>query len=134
MKDFSGRDPFKDFFGDLENSTAPFFSAFETRVSEAKQALHRVHKSVSDGVMTLETDIPGTSKKDLKITFSELDGGGTRFVIRGKRDETSVKFSVTFKESVLADEAKAALSNGVLTVTVPVVSSPELNVTEVKVS
>lgn len=134
MTDFFGKDPFKKFFEDLERETAPFVSSFEAKIAEAKQALHKVTKTVADGVVTLETDLPGVSKKDVKLTFLNLEVGGTRIVITGLRGETEIKFAVNIKETVVADAAVAELSKGVLRVTVPVLVPPVQNVTEVKVS
>ena len=134
MTDFFGKDPFKTFFEDLERETAPFWNSFESRITEAKQALHKVNKNVTDGVVTLETDLPGVKKKDMKLTFLNFELGGTRIIVNAKRGENEIKFAVNIKETVLASEAVAELSNGVLRITVPVFVPPVQNVTEVKVS
>jgi len=133
MPDLFSKDPFKNFFGDLQRESSSLFASAEEKLTEAKQALNKVNKSVADGVLTLETDLPGVKKKDLTVSLTELADAGTRVVVLGQRGETSIKFGVTLVERLDETNAVAELSNGVLKITAPVISSPVLKTTELKV-
>lgn len=134
MTDFFSATSFEEFFKGLEKEAAPFWSSFETRVSDVSRAIQKVKRSEADGVVTLTTDLPGVKKDSLKVSFEDLEGGGTRFSVDAKRDDTDLKFSVKLNDRVQADAAAASLEDGVLTVTVPTVEATKPTVTEVKVS
>jgi HSP20 family molecular chaperone IbpA len=128
------RDPFRDFFKGFGRDTATLLASAEERLSEAKQVLNKVNKTVTDDVLTLETDLPGVKKEDLSVKLEDLAAGGTRVTVVGKRADAEVKFTVTLKELLNASSAAAELSDGVLRITAPVLPSPVLNITEVKVT
>lgn len=137
MADDFSSNPFKgvfDLLDGFEKKTAPYYASFERKIDDLIRGIRKVQKTVEEGVVTLEADVPGMKKKDIVVSLKDYGALGTKLIVEGKRGERQLKISFVFQERVDASEAKAELSAGVLKVTVPVAPEPTDDITVVKIS
>ncbi|KAK9998776.1 hypothetical protein SO802_018379 [Lithocarpus litseifolius] len=132
-------DPFKDF---------PFSSESQSSGSGETSALvnTRVDWKETPEAHVFKADLPGLKKEEVKVEVEDdrvLQISGERKVDKEEKKETwhrversSGKFLRRFRlpENAKMDQVKAAMENGVLTVTVPKVEVKEPDVKSIEIS
>ncbi|KAJ0238840.1 Alpha crystallin/Hsp20 domain-containing protein [Hirschfeldia incana] len=126
-------DPFKDF----PSSTSPESSAIVNA---------RVDWRETPEAHVFKADLPGLKKEEVKVEVEDdsvLKISGQRHVEKEEKSDTwhrversSGQFTRKFRlpENVRMDQVKAALENGVLTVTVPKVETKKADVKSIQIS
>ncbi|SFF85679.1 HSP20 family protein [Halopelagius inordinatus] len=87
-----------------------------------------------DDEFVVVADLPGVEKEDIDLTITERvltieathetdEQHGSEEYIRRERRHESVRRTVRLPEDIVADEASASYNNGVLTVTLPKVTT-----------
>ncbi|KAL4191500.1 hypothetical protein AMTRI_Chr07g80790 [Amborella trichopoda] len=141
-------DPFDGFFSSPFNANATSFSSFFNTSDSATSAFvnARFDWKETDNAHVFQADLPGLKKEEVKV---ELEDGKV-LQISGERkkemeekndkwhrvERSQGKFLRRFRlpESAKVEGVKAAMENGVLTVTVPKVEAPKADLKSIEIS
>ncbi|XP_031485830.1 17.8 kDa class I heat shock protein-like [Nymphaea colorata] len=135
-------DPFDGFFGNAVSS--PSLRAFASETSALANT--QIDWKETPDAHVFKVDLPGLKKEEVKVELEE----GKVLKISGERsreseeknekwhrvERSSGKFLRRFRlpENVMVDQVKAAMEDGVLTVTVPKVPEPKPEIKSIEIA
>jgi len=118
---------------DIERELGPVRQVVSSKIADLRGD-RNFTLTEEDGVITVVTDLPGVKRRDLKVSITDLSTGESFATVSGLRDDEAFSFDLKFNQLVNAQAAKAELSSGVLTLTIPTVDDHVVRTTDLTVT